>query len=406
MVTWHADRKITLFLNGRLVQFTDAETPMPDGEAEVLASSELADRIIEIEAGGYLPSFEYRYTLHKRWEEEYGEKFAVYPVLQHYGTILHVKGGTVRDPSEVLHIDGKYWVYYTLVRDPLIDGFLGSVWTSYCLDTDDPSAAENWSEPVEVIPRGDPAKDHDGTGCFTPDCYYDGEHVFLFYTGINSQHEKGLPGYKEKWPEHIMVAKSKRPDGGFVKTEKHTPLTPATRGVGYDEATVPGGNELSYGKPAYDVALIDHGQCWVMPDGERRYYYKGGGGSIPGGGTVCLIRGLDENWLNGKRYEGNPILQDAQKRHMEGILITRVEQTLFLQLMIFDKKASRPWQTWTSDANDGIHWEPLDQGYHLRPGHNYSSNAVFPTVNPLWGVGQFKEDIKGTRVVLGYCMVL
>jgi len=30
-----------------------------------------------------------------------------------------------------------------------------------------------------------------------------------------------------------------------------------------DEATIPGGNVMLRGKPAYDVSLIDHGQWWM-----------------------------------------------------------------------------------------------------------------------------------------------
>jgi len=48
-----------------------------------------------------------------------------------------------------------------------------------------------------------------GTGCFTPDCYYDGNRVFVFYTGLNSSHPKGVPqSSPDLQPEHIMVAVS------------------------------------------------------------------------------------------------------------------------------------------------------------------------------------------------------
>ena len=53
MVTWHAGRKISLFLNGQLMHFIDARASMRDGEEEVLASGELAERIIEMEAGAF-----------------------------------------------------------------------------------------------------------------------------------------------------------------------------------------------------------------------------------------------------------------------------------------------------------------------------------------------------------------
>ena len=315
-----------------------------------------------------------------------------YPMWEYGHTLIHSPDGSVRDPSEILLIDGRYTVYFTFVPRPLTDGFFGSIYCSSCAATDPPANPDSWTKPHEVIPQGDPAHDHDGTGCFTPDCTYDGRHVYVFYTGLNSTHPKGFPCWGDpREPEHILVAKSTRPDGGFVKSIKRTPLTTDSRRLGFDEATVPGGHEMSGGEPLYCTSLIDHGQCWVMPDGERRYYFKGGG---LGKGAVCLMRDLDENWLNGRWHGPRPILRDPEGRHMEGILITRVDDRLFLQLQGFghDNRPG-PWVTWISDARDGIRWEYVGGAHRPKPDcMNPMSIGVYSPDNPLWGIGQFPGE--------------
>ena len=418
-ITYERDRYLTLFVNGQLVEFTPVHGSMPSGSPRITIGSyilscsdslKLPSSISELVIGTRIPDFEQRFHFHRLWEAEYGLlDFDIYPVYQYYNMIMVNKNLIMRDPSEILHINGRFWVYFTGVKAPLRDGFKGSVYTASCADTDDPSKPENWGEPIEVIQKGNPQTDHDGTGCFTPDCYYDGSNIFVFYTGLNSTHPRGFPQWGPvKEPEHIMVAKSTRPEGGFQKPPKHTPLAPETRALNYNEATIPGGYKYLNSEPLYDVSLIDHGQCWVMDDGERRYYYKGGGGgdysvaSHKGKhGAVCLMRGFDENWLNGYRHSTAPVIYENS--HMEGILITRVQDQLFLQTMVFGPP--RVWVTYTSPADDGINWKFID-GHHLpKPDCTYPlSIGVYPTINPEWGIGQF--SIEGRYIGLAYLRIL
>lgn len=415
-VTWERDRYVTLFVNGRMVEFSPAAGSMPSSPRGVFTPVDVTGEVLELVAGAYLPSFTERFRLHKSWHKRHGGSFTLYPAFQYYNPIITRHGGSVRDPSEILHIDGRYWVYFTYIREPIRNGWLGDVYVSSCADTDNPACPASWSEIVKVVSKGDQKRDHDGTGAYTPDCFWDGRRVFVFYTGNNSPTKEGWPSWTPgpRAPEHIMVAQSKRPDGGFVKTPIHTPLTQSTRALGYDEATVPGGHETLGGQPFYDVSLINHGQCWAMPDGERRYYYKGGGGSTydtvkrrgtGNRGAICLIRDLDENWLNGRRHDTQPILRDAQKRHLEGILITRVDERLFLQLQTFDDRRQRLWETWISPADDGINWQKIGGGHRPKPGDNYPlSIGVYPTVDPLWAIGQFRASSGAIELV--YLIVL
>ena len=62
-----------------------------------------------------------------------------YPMWEYGHTLIRSPDGSVRDPSEILLIDGRYYVYFTFVPGPLTDGFFGSIYCSSCAATDAPS---------------------------------------------------------------------------------------------------------------------------------------------------------------------------------------------------------------------------------------------------------------------------
>ncbi|MEK6796095.1 MAG: hypothetical protein AABZ39_15045 [Spirochaetota bacterium] len=335
---------------------------------------------------GGVPPYRERCLMTRTINEKYRATIERYPIFQYGNPLIKIPNMSARDPSEIILVDGRYYVYFTKA---LIDGFRGSIYLSSCAQDDDVTCANRWSNPVEVIPHScDAASDYDGSGCFTPDCFFDGKTISLFYTGLNSTHEKGFPQWGvTKEPESIMVAHAHRPGGDFIKTQVSTLLTESR--LRPDEATVPGGYELKAdGTSAYDVSLIDHGQCWIMPDGEKRYYYKGGGGVGARFGAVCLMRHLDNHWLNGTRYMGNPILNEAS--HMEGILITKNDDELYLQLQIFGEGIAR-MVTYASDCTDGIQWTRIGTPYTVDAGvTSYPlSIGVYDTSYPKWAIGQF-----------------
>jgi hypothetical protein len=342
----------------------------------------------------YVPDFTVRKRLTDKLALESGLNIENYPVLHYKNMLISSDLYNFRDPSEVINYNGRYWLYFTGTDKDVMDGFTGDIWCSSCDENYGPSCPENWSAPQRVIAKGNRCCDHDGTGCFTPDCFYDGEKFFLFYTGLNSDDPKGLP-YKNGGccPEHIMVAKSKHPDCGFLKPAK--PDISVTRSLPYSCVTVPGGHERANGRKIIDDSLIDHGQYWVMDDGERRYYYKGGRAGQ--GGRVFLVRHLDQNWLNGQRY-GRPIIDEGT--HMEGILICRVDNVLYMQLSLIWKTPK--WRTYSSEAQDGINWKLIDEGYLPKPGENYPMSIGFnSTIDPEWALGQFPYD-DGKRIGIGF----
>lgn len=400
-VSYHRNRYLTVFAEGSLAEFvSDRSRPLHIAE-NPKPRFEILGAVRNLMIYSRIPTFTERYRLFRRLGQAFGTDWIACPVYQYYDAILSHPHASLRDPSEIITVGTRRYVYFTYVEQEE-DGFRGSIFVSSSSIDDDPSCPESWSLPMEVIPKGDPAKDHDGTGCFTPDCHFDGSRVHVFYTGLHSTHPRGFPQWEEKRePEHIMVARSVLPDRGFVKASKDRTIA-ETRELGYHEATVPGGHVAREGKALYDVSLIDHGQCWVMDDGERRYYYKGGGGSEKHKGAVCLIRCLDENWLNGYRHSSEPVLQ-ASGLHMEGILITRVDDTLFMQLQLFDDE--RRWITYTSPSSDGLSWTYRGGGHYPKPGERYpNSIGVCGTIEPDWAIGQFPG--KHGWIELAYLRVL
>ncbi len=397
-LTYECNQHLSVFLNGRFVDFISVDSKIiSNHKSEFSLSSNL--KCLEVFFDTRLPSFKERHRFHEMLSQKYDMETVSYPVFKFHNMIISDPSGSVRDPSEILHIGDRYWVYFTHVKSPQNDGFLGEISCSWCSDLSDPSIAENWSKPIKVIRRGNKSVDHDGTGCFTPDCHYDGNNIYLFYTALNSTKEKGLPQWGEVLePEHIMVAKATYPTGLFTKNIKRTPLAPQTRALCPSEATVPGGHVELQGEKIKDTSLIDHGQCWIMPNGERRYYYKGG--TADRGGAVYLMRNLDDNWLNGSRVEG-PLIDEGT--HMEGILITEVEGKLFLQLALIWENYL--WRTYVSDACDGLKWELVDEGYLPKHHCDYPmSIGVCHTKDPLWAIGQFPLD--DGRIGLGYLRIL
>ncbi len=83
----------------------------------------LPSSISELVIGTCIPDFEQRFHFHQLWEVEYGLDFDIYPVFQYYNMIMVHKDLIVRDPSEILHINGRFWVYFTGVKAPVRDGF-------------------------------------------------------------------------------------------------------------------------------------------------------------------------------------------------------------------------------------------------------------------------------------------
>ena len=131
------------------------------------------------------------------------------------------EGVTRRDNSDIIRVDGKYYIYYTKVygRSP---GYWGTVWAAVSEDE-----GHSWTEIGEVLGKG--AKGTwDSQAVFTPNILVENDTYYLYYTGVQP-----TPGNPEGKFENnsvndftaIGVAKADNPAGPFVRYENNPVLT-------------------------------------------------------------------------------------------------------------------------------------------------------------------------------------
>ncbi len=159
---------------------------------------------------------------------------------------------TRRDPSDVIVVNGTYYVWYTKVKD-VTPGYWGTIWYSISRDE-----GHHWEEKGEALDTG-PAGSFDSFGVFTPNILYDHGKYFLFYTAV-----KPTPNKSERIFENnsttditaIGVAIANNPNGPFVRLS--------------DQPILQVSNDTS----AFDSYRVDDAALLVR-DGKYYLYYKG-----------------------------------------------------------------------------------------------------------------------------------
>lgn len=159
---------------------------------------------------------------------------------------------TRRDPSDVIEVDGKYYVWYTKVKD-VTPGYWGTIW--YAVSEDE---GRSWTEKGEALGTG-PEGAFDSHAVFTPNILYEQGKYYLFYTAV-----KPTPGNAEQAFENnsetditaIGVAVADSPDGPFARISDQPVL------------------EVSQDTAAFDSYRVDDASLLVK-DGKFWMYYKG-----------------------------------------------------------------------------------------------------------------------------------
>lgn len=166
-------------------------------------------------------------------------------ILPAYG--LGVEDGVARrDPSDVIKVGSKYYVWYTKIPNaPGVfmypSGYSGTVW--YATSPD----GMHWKEQGESVGKGDRGA-FDGEGVFTPNILVAHGKYYLFYTAVPS------PGADV--PTAIGLATASSPDGPWVKVRNNPMLVPSKEPNRFDSFRVD------------DACLITRsGKYWL--------YYKG-----------------------------------------------------------------------------------------------------------------------------------
>jgi predicted GH43/DUF377 family glycosyl hydrolase len=162
------------------------------------------------------------------------------------------KGITRRDPSDVIDVDGIYYVYYTKVigRAP---GYWGDIWVASSNDK-----GYTWKEERQVVGLGQKGT-FDSQAVFTPNIIRSNGKYYLFYTGV-----KPTPGRSDGEFENnsttditaLGLAVSDNPTGPF---ERHStePIL-----------------EVSEDPEKFDSFRIDDASL-LFKEGKYLLYYKG-----------------------------------------------------------------------------------------------------------------------------------
>ena len=128
---------------------------------------------------------------------------------------VNEKGKKRRDPSDVILVDGVYYVYYTYLekKDPgFPEGWGGRIWYATSKD------GHKWEEQGEVLGRGE-GNVWDGTGVYTPNILEYKKKYYLSYTAMPKPFKRGTS------KANISVAVADSPKGPF-KRISDKPLVP------------------------------------------------------------------------------------------------------------------------------------------------------------------------------------
>lgn len=144
--------------------------------------------------------------------------------------IGYEQGCTRRDPSDIIKVDDKYYIYYTKVYGKA-SGYWGTIWCAVSEDE-----GYNWTELGEVLGLGDEGT-FDSQATFTPNIIYADGKYYMYYTGVCP-----TPGREDKAFENnsfndytnIGVAVSDTPDGVFQRVGDEPILRPSTNLNSFD----------------------------------------------------------------------------------------------------------------------------------------------------------------------------
>ncbi|MEP1890909.1 MAG: family 43 glycosylhydrolase, partial [Cyclobacteriaceae bacterium] len=119
-----------------------------------------------------------------------------------------------RDPSDVIKVGGKYYVYYTRMDSPVRSGYWGTIW--YATSEDE---GYTWQEQGMALGLGKKGT-FDSHSVFTPNILAYGGKYYMYYTAVKPT--PGTPDGKFEGNSTndftaIGVAVADSPDGPFVR---------------------------------------------------------------------------------------------------------------------------------------------------------------------------------------------
>jgi len=201
------------------------------------------------------------------------------------------KGVCRRDPSDVINVDGTYFVWYSKVRkEPGIyrypSGYSATVW--YATSPD----GIQWTERGEALGKGGRGA-WDEEGVYTPGILVTSGKYYLAYDGADRP-------WTERSPACEGLAASDSPHGPWRRLPQNPINVPApvkypvTDPRNFDSFRV------------CDVCLmIRHGKYW--------WYYKGRGKDRTPGQTMLGVAFAENPEGPYTKYEGNPVIRGGHE---------------------------------------------------------------------------------------------
>lgn len=167
------------------------------------------------------------------------------------------EGVVRRDPSDIIRVDGIYYLWYTKVLEGAYqypEGFQGTLWYATSID------GINWQEQGKALGIGGKGS-FDDFGVYTPNIMYAPEKLkyYLYYTGVPRTPEdstKFIPGGR------IGVAVADSPDGGKLGWKRCNEGNPVRR-------TNQDAEDREFGYDHVDDAAL------IIRDGRYYLYHKG-----------------------------------------------------------------------------------------------------------------------------------
>ena len=231
------------------------------------------------------------------------------------------EGFTRRDPSDIIRVDGAYYVWYSRVdhaelperdRPMAASGYVATIW--YATSTDQ---GHTWTERGQALGPG-PDGAFDAHAVFTPNILKAVGKYYLFYTGVRptpGRPEGGFANNSTADRTAIGLAAADTPDGPFHRLSSSPVLSTST------PSATPGTVPSKFDSYRVDDAalLLRGGKVWLYYKGRNFDDGKQGPRFTQMG--VAIADAPEGPYV--KQNSGNPILDKSHEvliwPHREGV---------------------------------------------------------------------------------------
>ena len=202
------------------------------------------------------------------WPDRSNEWFGEFSVQDLKGDLAYEEGVVRRDPSAVIKVDGKYYVWYSKSTGPT-DGFAGDIendkvfpWDRCDIWYASSEDGWTWKEEGLAVPRGEKGA-YDDRSVFTTEIMVWEDTYYLCYQTVKSP-------YNVRVKNQVGLAWADSPDGPWTKSEEPI-LSPADNGVWKGEEQ---NRFMVLKKGDFDSHKV-HDPCILPYQGKFYLYYKG-----------------------------------------------------------------------------------------------------------------------------------